>query len=1147
MSVRAQVLPKILPDLKGSVFDYSAPTDFEKLWKFDGLPEKRIVIVWTHTAPDPALAPINAADCLSPLDWAAAYVKHLTGSPENWPQILVIDANPQSHLGVPTLAHFNTLRPDQLPWLTVLNHPHLIEVLNWLGTENQLGSNHALDRFLRVIRLNLSTTRMESEAGRSKQFNHHSISNIVSPLILLNREAIEIKGKASLHASALMQLLRACGLAAPKAFPVPHELKSTDLNVLLVDDQAEHGWLQWIQAVFQGSTIRHALSPMSLLNSLKTQWNEKKGKDLRFRFELPGLANDAKNPVLFLDLRLFSEQWTKELDFYDELCRFILTYKAHFCGNKAPWKAIPEERVAVLQEWRKNNPQPESPEHFEAMLLLPKVLALADMALPIILFSSTAKRDLVAPLADCKNIYLGFHKDAVHSEVGLSPLTYLANILPEILSYGEWRRQVWELSQVKALSQAQQESFHWEIYIDESGTQEGNFFRVAGLLVGYRNKEHAEAIHQQMDAAKIRWRNDNDSIHWQEDQTEWLGKPRNNQLANQYFLNEQWTSISARLEELTGGLPKYSFCILKEFNDPNTQNAEAVENPTLTNPHSLDNQFFSLLNDILETCLFDVLGIVCAENQLTVSIFAASRLRVLRDAPPDHYWVKLHRDKYAAFGVSLFLPRRPNSQPSYQALQMDGILPVISELLQKRRSHEMTKKLQNAIILAAAVPMNQPERRDLSEYGYANFDNGVLMSPPFRHLHFVADIMASLASPTDVDANGRTIPKDNYGVMTESSFAFGPDNANKALFARQEGENRGIACLLRISQLLDSQDKNVLLAAWLFRQMRQPASKLVEMGLFARAVLNRLKDGIGNELTGIQLNLLVSPTVDAPTLAIRANAEPHTPPKREKQGYIPPRKQAARIPQQDPKAKPIKQLAESLPQPQSPWDTLNTLPTKVSNSRAGTTPISKDGSAQRAASISHQFSLERVCIQKLEELTTAEMVIAAFSVEGFVVSRVNVEIRKLNNGKCYSLVKLGEQDVHLALEKFGDTGIFVNGLIYTLVRARADKSEIDRGKIFQPTAKEVKNVTSSSTTGSSPVNIIFIPSLPENMRKPAEIRQMMNAHGFDPRISIECDDVMGIVAYLDFSHSNQKAEDALSWLQGSGDWRSKAFFYEGGV
>jgi hypothetical protein len=277
MSAAKKALTQILPQIDGKVFDYGSTEDFEKLWSFTGLPADRIVIVWARTAGDGELWPIDASACLSPLDWSAAHARHLSPAaignknvqekapaPDDphWPEILIIDVAPDLHAKVPSLAHFRTLRDDQLPWLTVPEEPGLRAIAEWMAKPERPWDSkrhpEALDRFLREIRLNLTEVRSEGD------YDHHSISNIVAPMVLLGRSA-----KKTSHSIALLKLLWACGLCeSVEVMETRSEIEHSDtdehgenLQILLVDDQAKHGWEPWVNACMPKAHVAALATP----------------------------------------------------------------------------------------------------------------------------------------------------------------------------------------------------------------------------------------------------------------------------------------------------------------------------------------------------------------------------------------------------------------------------------------------------------------------------------------------------------------------------------------------------------------------------------------------------------------------------------------------------------------------------------------------------------------------------------------------------------------------------------------------------------------------------------------------------------------------------------------------------------------------
>ena len=324
-----RALSFVLKDNAGiAVFDYSCATDFRRLWSLENIAGKRILLIWSHTPLDTDLSPINAADCLSPIDWAVCFAAQKKTAPENWPEVMILDVQPALHGDIPSVGHLNALKPDQLPWLRVESDTQLTSVINWLATprvRDRERCTAALRQFLRRIRLDLT------DVNRNTTYDRHAISNIIGPMIL--------RGKASnqtLHSSALLGLLGACDLIASseKAADQPtveRRLFSDDqtntavqeprlgegLHVLLVDDQADHGWVDWVRECLLGASVSAIKDPTHLVREVKRQLDEAGTKDLRYRLKLPGL-DEGKQPVLLLDLRLFSGNPDGERTFFKD-------------------------------------------------------------------------------------------------------------------------------------------------------------------------------------------------------------------------------------------------------------------------------------------------------------------------------------------------------------------------------------------------------------------------------------------------------------------------------------------------------------------------------------------------------------------------------------------------------------------------------------------------------------------------------------------------------------------------------------------------------------------------------------------------------------------------------------------------------------
>ena len=743
MSVLAQVLPQILPDLKveppieQNVFDYSTRADFEKLWKFAGLREKRIVIVWTQTAPDPALAPINAADCLSPLDWAAAYVKQLPPSPENWPQILVIDANPQSHLGVPTLAHFHTLRPDQLPWLTVLNHPNLTDLLKWLGTEKQTGNIPALDRFLREIRLNLTDVRSVGD------YDRHSISNIVAPMVLLGRAA-----NTTLHAEALYKLLTSCGIAAPAdKQDGGSEDAGNGLQFLLLDDQAEHGWADWITTILPGSQVKSLNSPDSIFAALQEQMEPVDSEnsvsspiDLRFSFRLP-LFDTGQVPILLLDLRLFAGRWESELVFYKELVAFA---EKHFCRSDLGWEGIDAGLLEAITQWLDNSPKAETQGHHKALTLFPRVLALADMSLPIILFSSTGRREITDALGEYGNIVTSFDKPRFFNNLTDCRKTANATFLHAVQTAFWWKVTRESIANVihrdTPSLDAATASFkgvkHIEIFHDEGDRDTQSSFRLAMLISGYQQDTESDDVDRAIIANNLLFYGAQPPLKKNCEYPDTIEKQWRTKIANNLT-----TSISKKCVLLPA--------IVASGESPQ----QSKDCFSLIEPTSLDNLNWEMLSLLIELTLLDVIPWITGELKLSIHFYGATRNRTIRMRATTESDARMEEAKYDEelknrWGISGKKGLRPSYKEQDQkgtwwycwsSLGYEGFHSFVSDAAFQRQhavhSTRVLEGIKRALGVALTYKTNAPY-------------------PPFRHLHYMVDRIVSIA---EVDSTSKTV------------------------------------------------------------------------------------------------------------------------------------------------------------------------------------------------------------------------------------------------------------------------------------------------------------------------------------------------------------------------------------------------------
>lgn len=580
--------PGPVRDSKVAVFDYTDLPTFRALWtrgfeagtfdvhgvEFDCTnPEQQVLIVGNEPADEMlreipnALQQMHFLDHFTAISWLTAWKLRFTpseearrrGAVEAKAQVAVIDATEASLLqgAARRLRSILAARDENglmlSPRATVLSSPSLQSICHWLSN-TKFDTRDTQSQVTELLR----STVWNALTSTSDQ--HHAISNVLGPLVLSEKAEQERLGAETL----LRRLLAACGLLSwPKrkrlSFPgidlesqgagsvhsvqvaslqagqtttyAPESLVElgADLQLLLVDDQAEHGWLDWVKEVLPQARIEATSGPgelaQALTDSMAGSDGSLKRKDSRFSLALPMLKH-ALNPVLLLDLRLFSGAIEAERKF---LKSKLLPLVKHFTDQpRLAWPAFSSSDLllqSTIDQVENGILRADTQEYREALTWLPRVLALGDMSLPIVLFSSTGRRDLLEPLKPYGNIITVFEKprladlraDVLAAEgpsdeaggaasIGPTappndPRLHVATVLREaVTSARDWlgcRRlarsiKSTSLDFLQAARRAFKDCDHFELYHDESGQVERKGFKVVSLLAGFKSADAAE-------------------------------------------------------------------------------------------------------------------------------------------------------------------------------------------------------------------------------------------------------------------------------------------------------------------------------------------------------------------------------------------------------------------------------------------------------------------------------------------------------------------------------------------------------------------------------------------------------------------------------------------------------------------------------
>jgi hypothetical protein len=438
------------------LLDYRDPATFSALWlkglesgeleidgqKIDLTDSNKQFLLIGNDPPDgifdtkiPALVGINFSSHFTATSWLAAWMVKFSDSLS---RIAVIDPRPASAAsGVIQALQtiFSASGPDCLtlvPGATVLNAPSLETICKWLKPEKPDTRTLAKDA-THLRELLKSTVWNELTSNREQ---HHALSNVVGAFLLRS----ELGGNEMPLAaeSLLFALLHASSvITRPTTNPIPWidaNLRARLGGAVLIDDMADL-WAGFLRNAlgftdddrstdFNGITLAESIvtTPMGgFLEHIKdlparlTDFLESNRQFLSAGDLLPGIHQVADHFVLFLDLRLFeAKSGDAKGSFYRDIAAFgvfLLDSKRHL-----PWldderkNRLRDELLSFLEETRHDDSVPRLP----AETLLARLLALLDPTLPIIIFSSTHRSELIEPFRGYGNLITTFRKPVLN-------------------------------------------------------------------------------------------------------------------------------------------------------------------------------------------------------------------------------------------------------------------------------------------------------------------------------------------------------------------------------------------------------------------------------------------------------------------------------------------------------------------------------------------------------------------------------------------------------------------------------------------------------------------------------------------------------------------------------------------------------------
>lgn len=672
-------------------FIVSYREDFDFLWQLDkallGWLEgvsRTIVLVWDETPRKGSVGLVNIADYVTAFDWAVALslvdkTQHEDNATLPW-RLLIFDLASEQHAGSETVQIFRRIQQGNSP------------ILPWISVYSPTGTSELL---LRVLQMDPASYPQASDLDLLRRLwagalarpanprDRHAIANLVGPQMLLanmrDRNVVprtEINGNVGIL-RALERLMEAVGLV-PEAgeqepgpwFP-PEKWRDYVDSFVLLDDMHDVGWGAFLKralGISADKTLRIRDKPDSAdfgkngTQALINLLTDENGR-LRIGQGLP--LFDSHKEMLFLDLRLFIRRPVdQEIAFFERLLE--LAQAAPRSRGDLPWPGFAPEEIQAVERCIKTR-KVESEDYFVALTLLPRLIALVDPMLPIVLFSSTGQKRIIDALHAYGNIILDFDKPRFFGEPGGDviggvrvrferALGRALCLLKGRMAYQKLKADCCEPEHSVSVAD---EKPYVEIYVDESRKVEEKEFRVGGLAIIYQSEDDAAEFNKGM----------LDELIW--GPTDLEPNPFRVTLQKELGPWEKYQStvfgpIAKMLNDM--GARPVGFCLVRP---PEIRwDRDALD---LASPWCLDNLYRNLVLQALEVLLFEVIPQHLRTRQFRCGVYLATRARTESDEDDPEMWDKLPY----RYGVRVF---EEGGSRWFWSIQSDSVHPIVAEI-----------------------------------------------------------------------------------------------------------------------------------------------------------------------------------------------------------------------------------------------------------------------------------------------------------------------------------------------------------------------------------------------------------------------------------------------------------------------------------
>jgi hypothetical protein len=644
-----------------------------------------LVVVWDASESASLNAGrINLGEYLNPVTWSLSAKRRCRES-----QILVLECPPGMGRELRFTRIVQALHPSSVPFRVVPAGPrYLVECLKAPPPDATLaGSNIGLELLVNQLRSMLSR--------RGSAGDHHALANMVGPLILLSADP---DGAPEHSAQLLLSLLREVDILPTVPAPRPATLVPADpgaideppVRLLIVDDQWSYGWDRWVagQARRHGAySVVTADSPHFLVDAVEAAAPAASpSADCRFRLSF-GASSEAT--VLLLDLRMFSlRPLSEEVAFVrDRLLpaceRFV---RRRPSNSDLAWPSFTRRELSAAQRWC-ITPSRVTDSYLEVLTLLPRLLALADCSLPIVLFSSTGQRRIVETLKPYGNIITDFAKPSFSGPDVLdvvaeteSRFSAALSKARDILRARQHCRHILLPSTEPPLAVTLPSARYIEVYLDEQDWGAGHF-TVGGCF----------AVYEAASARDARGKADRFDAWLVRQGVRYFDSRGVGAAPDDGTLREKGSDLTPYLRSYRGqpDAPLHLGLIRLRIPRDGAGSGRGI----LFDSEEADNRYHLALKAILELFLCESVPAVAdplPPEEDTVSIFPATRV-VYINKPSSQY-----------LAMTRFGLQQTNNPNLFFSLTRSQVYPVVADILDARGITRKTDRL-----VAVQLPYNK--------------------------------------------------------------------------------------------------------------------------------------------------------------------------------------------------------------------------------------------------------------------------------------------------------------------------------------------------------------------------------------------------------------------------------------------------------